>query len=122
MRRARAGHSLAVLVLAVALLSACAGDEQPQDQLAMGRQAFETHCISCHGPAGAGTEQGPPLVHVIYEPGHHSDDAFRSAVATGVAPHHWDFGPMPPVPGIDDDELDAVIAYIRDLQRDAGIQ
>ncbi len=80
------------------------------------------NCSACHGPQGQGTDQGPPLVHVVYEPSHHPDDAFRQAIAQGAAPHHWDFGPMPPVPDLDDDEVDAVIAYVRDLQREAGIE
>ena len=91
-------------------------------EVAQGEEAFSTYCIACHGQAGAGTDQGPSLVDIVYEPSHHSDDAFRSAVRNGVVPHHWEFGPMPPVAGISDAEIDAVIAYVRGLQREAGIE
>ena len=112
------------VVGAFVVLAACGGSEGESGgtDAAAGQEAFETYCISCHGEAGQGTDQGPPLVHIVYEPSHHGDDAFRAAVANGVTPHHWEFGPMPPVPGISDTEVDAVITYIRGLQREAGIE
>jgi mono/diheme cytochrome c family protein len=87
-----------------------------------GAAAFTANCAMCHGPVGDGTDQGPPLVHIVYEPSHHGDDAFRRAVAQGVTPHHWDFGPMPPQPQVGSEELEAIIAHVRALQRDAGIE
>jgi mono/diheme cytochrome c family protein len=86
-----------------------------------GEQLFAAHCAVCHGPVGEGTTTGPPLVHIIYEPGHHSDESFHLAVQRGVQAHHWDFGPMPPVSGLSREEVTDIIAYIRDLQREAGI-
>ncbi len=94
--------------------------ELPAD-LAAGRAVFETNCLQCHGEYALGTEQGPPLLHRYYEPGHHSDVAFQRAVAFGVQPHHWDFGPMPPVAGLSPDDVLAVTGYVRWLQRQAGI-
>ena len=91
------------------------------DAVSQGEQLFTANCAPCHGLGATGTEQGPPLVHEYYEPSHHSDDAFRSAVANGVQPHHWEFGPMPPVPGVQGEEVEAIIAYVRGLQREAGI-
>lgn len=41
-----------------------------------GQIAFERACSSCHGTNGAGgTGTGPPLIHPVYEPGHHGDTA-----------------------------------------------
>ena len=107
---------------AVALLAACGSGDSGGTDTAAGQEAFETHCISCHGEAGQGTDQGPPLVDIVYEPSHHGDDAFRAAVANGVTPHHWDFGPMSPVSGISETEVEAIITYVRELQREAGIE
>jgi mono/diheme cytochrome c family protein len=87
-----------------------------------GRAAFDAHCALCHGEAALGTEQGPPLVHVIYEPSHHADGAFYLAAAQGVRAHHWHFGDMPPVPDATREEVEAVIGYVRWLQRAAGIR
>lgn len=91
-------------------------------EFAEGEQLFNANCASCHGALAAGTAQGPPLVHIIYEPGHHSDMAFQRAVAMGVTPHHWDFGPMAPVPGVTEEQVASITAYVRWLQRSGGIQ
>lgn len=90
-------------------------------ELAAGETAFDANCAQCHGRAALGTDQGPPLVHRVYEPSHHGDAAFRLAVQRGVRPHHWRFGPMPPVPGLSDADVDDIIAYVRWLQRKAGV-
>jgi cytochrome c len=90
-------------------------------ELADGERQYERSCSGCHGPLGTGTPAGPPLVHRIYEPGHHSDAAFRIAVTRGVRAHHWTFGNMPPLAGVDSAGIAAVTAYVRWLQRKAGI-
>jgi cytochrome c len=91
-------------------------------ELVAGERRFDRNCRVCHGALGTGTEAGPPLVHRIYEPGHHSDAAFRLAVTRGVRAHHWRFGDMPPVPDMDSAAIAEVTAYVRWLQRKAGIQ
>ncbi len=86
-----------------------------------GEAMYTGSCALCHGPNAIGNEKGPPLVNVIYEPNHHGDFSFHRAVELGVAPHHWNFGPMPPVEGLTPDQVDEIISYIRWLQRQAGI-
>lgn len=86
-----------------------------------GARGFETKCAQCHGTNAAGSSNGPPLVHRIYEPSHHGDAAIRRAARFGVRPHHWKFGAMPRV-DVSDRELSAIIAYIRELQRANGIR
>lgn len=90
--------------------------------LAAGERTYRSFCLGCHGPRGIGTEHGPPLMHQYYVPAHHADEAFRLAVRFGVRPHHWHFGPMPPLPGLDDQAVSGVIGYIRWLQRRRGIE
>jgi mono/diheme cytochrome c family protein len=94
-----------------------AADAQP---VALGEEVFQTNCASCHGADLDGTGDGPPLRHIVYEPGHHPDESFRRAIAGGVVPHHWQYGPMPAIEGLDDDEVDAVIAYVRHRQETDG--
>jgi mono/diheme cytochrome c family protein len=86
-----------------------------------GQELFITHCAQCHGNDAHGTEQGPPLIHRIYEPGHHSDLAFYIAIARGTHQHHWEFGDMAPVPEVDGEDAAHIIAWIRREQRTAGI-
>ncbi len=83
---------------------------------------FDKNCARCHGRAAAGGPGGPPLVHRIYEPGHHADAAFHLAVRQGVRAHHWNFGDMPAIPGVSEAEVDQIIAYVRALQVAAGIE
>lgn len=87
-----------------------------------GEAAYNARCASCHGEDAAGREgAAPPLVHPIYEPGHHGDQAFLIAAQLGVRSHHWSFGDMPPVEGVTDQELAAIVTYVRALQRANGI-
>jgi len=79
------------------------------------------HCAVCHGVDLNGTETGPPMLHKIYEPSHHSDAAFQIAAAQGVRSHHWQFGDMAPVEGLTPNDVAHITAYIRMHQRRVGI-
>ena len=87
-----------------------------------GEKAFKQFCIPCHGPSAVGTDQGPALVHRVYEPNHHGDMSFVRAARMGVRAHHWNFGNMPKIEGVSDEDLRQIIRYVRWLQRQAGIQ
>lgn len=87
-----------------------------------GGELFKSHCQKCHGVNGSGTDRGPPLVHLIYEPSHHSDESFYRAVVQGVTPHHWPYGNMPPVPDVSREEVSKIILYVRELQVANGIE
>lgn len=86
-----------------------------------GRAAFDANCAQCHGKSGVGTKQGPPLIHDIYNPGHHADEAFRYAVRQGVRQHHWPYGNMPSQPQVTDSQLAEIVRYVRELQEANGI-
>ena len=87
----------------------------------VGRAVFEANCITCHGKNAAGSANGPPLIHKIYEPGHHSDQSFYRAAKFGVTAHHWPYGNMPPVSGVKAEDVTEIIRYVRELQRANGI-
>lgn len=86
-----------------------------------GEALFNANCAVCHGKEAVGTENGPPLAHIIYEPGHHADFAFQRAVQLGVRQHHWRFGNMPAISGLTEEPVSEITAYVRRLQRDVGI-
>ena len=128
------GAAVLVVVLAVVLWPQDVPDPAPasamvevkvpelSDLAAEGRTAFDALCASCHGENAAGRQGiAPPLVHVVYEPGHHADGAFLLAATRGVRQHHWTFGDMPPVPEASPQDVAAIIAYVRELQRANGI-
>lgn len=68
----------------------------------------------------AGHRQGPSHLSIVYEPNHHGDDAFRSAILHGARQHHWNFGDMAAITGVDNDEIDDIIAYVRSEQERHG--
>ena len=86
-----------------------------------GKAAFDANCAPCHGANASGTDKGPPLVHVIYNSGHHADGAFFLAAKLGVRQHHWRFGNMPPQPQVTEEQLAAIVRYVRELQVANGI-
>jgi mono/diheme cytochrome c family protein len=96
-----------------------AGAVPPEFQA--GEAKFNAHCSACHGPQATGTQQGPPLVHKIYEPNHHGDAAFLRAAEFGVRAHHWEFGNMPKIEAVSPADVEEIIRYVRWLQRQAGI-
>lgn len=127
MRRfSKSQRALAVTALVVA---ACGGGEAappatqiPTEVVAEGESLYAASCAECHGIDLTGTDRGPSHLSVVYEPGHHADAAFLLAVRNGVRPHHWDFGPMPPIEGLTDEEVGAITAYVRSVQAERGFQ
>ncbi len=110
--------------LATLTLSACSGDD-PEPQAAgseAGAELYQRSCASCHGSDLRGTAQGPSHLSQVYAPDHHADASFRAAIAEGSAAHHWAFGDMAPVEGLADDEIEQIIAYVREQQETHGFE
>lgn len=117
--------------LAVALTAAaCGGDGEPTttlqaapaDMLATGQQLYEENCADCHGVDLRGTDKGPSHLSVVYEPSHDADGAFIVAVLRGAPAHHWNFGAMPRIEGLDADDVAAITAYVRSVQQREGFE
>ena len=117
---------------AVVVASACSttvGDfdaptdsEPTADLIHAGEPLYQASCAQCHGTDLRGTSLGPSHLSIVYEPNHHGDAAFVLAARAGVRQHHWPFGNMPPIPGLSDDDLDAIVAYVRDQQSIHGFE
>ena len=113
------------LTVTLGALAACGGSADqaaPGADGGQGAQLYEANCASCHGSDLRGTERGPSHLSIVYEPDHHNDDSFRSAIAQGAGAHHWNFGDMPSVGGLDDGEVDSIISFIRSEQRRQGFE
>jgi len=106
---------------AIALFVALSTGAALAEESSKGEALFNANCAACHGAQAVGTDKGPPLVHRIYEPNHHGDMAFLLAVKNGARQHHWPFGDMPPVEGVEDADVALIVTYVRGLQREAGI-
>jgi cytochrome c len=117
----------------IVTVAACRSGEREREVLArielpptpaehqQGEDLFNANCASCHGESARGSDQGPPLLHIIYEPSHHADASFVLAAQRGVVAHHWQFGNMPPQPQVDSASLRKIIGYVRWAQREVGI-
>lgn len=89
--------------------------------LNLGKMNYTAKCAECHGENGVGTDKGPPFLHRVYNPGHHTDGAFYAAALEGARAHHWKFGNMKPVEGITEAQIEKIIAYVRALQKANGL-
>ena len=108
------------------LMAGCAQNNQMTEASGLlavnadGVTIYQARCASCHGSDLRGSDNGPSQLSIVYEPGHHGDDSYRSAIRNGVGQHHWTFGDMPAVPDITDEQIERVIIYIRTQQDELG--
>lgn len=91
------------------------------EKLNLGKMNYEAYCASCHGKTARGTDKGPTFISKIYHPGHHGDGAFYIAPKKGARAHHFKFGDMPPVEGVNDTQLRTIIEYVRAVQQANGL-
>lgn len=112
----------AALAALLGLTGGCGSGSPARSGEADGALVYATSCASCHGADLRGTDKGPSHLSIVYEPNHHRDDAFRSAIANGAPRHHWNFGDMEPVEGLSDIEVEAVIGFIRAEQQRLGFE
>lgn len=96
--------------------------EQDPSLVAEGDLLYQASCAECHGSDLRGTDRGPSHLSIVYEPSHHGDAAFALAVHIGVRQHHWPFGDMAPVDGLDDDDIVRIVAFVRENQRLSGFE
>jgi mono/diheme cytochrome c family protein len=89
---------------------------------AAGEAAYAANCAVCHGADLRGSAQGPSFLSIVYEPDHHGDAAFQLAVRNGSRAHHWEFGDMPPVEGLTDEDIAAITTYVRAQQQEQGFE
>lgn len=115
------------LITTLTVLSAC-GDSQaassPSDGSANGQELFVSNCGTCHGPAGAGIQGlGKPLTTSEFVGGM-SDQDLLTFIKTGRPaddPLNSSGVAMPPKggnPALTNEQLLAIIAYIRSIRTD----
>ena len=121
-RMVRRSALLVSLCLALASCGGVSGESGAVGDLEVGMQLYDANCAECHGQDLRGTDRGPSHLSVVYEPSHHGDAAFLLAARQGVRQHHWDFGDMPVVGGLSDEDLAAITAYVRSVQEREGFE
>lgn len=112
-------------LLSLAPAAYAEGQDQPPEGMPFkhgkGYELFQENCAECHGAGLDGTDQGPPLLHGYYKPGHHADFAIFRAIEQGTPQHHWNFGDMEPVEGVDRQQAGAIVEFIRWFQQKEGL-
>lgn len=113
---------LAVIAASCADTADTTSVEPSSGGLQRGAEIYASSCASCHGAELEGTDKGPPQRSMVYEPNHHPDASYESAIANGAPQHHWNFGDMPAVEGVTGDDITNVIAFIRAEQERRGFE
>ncbi len=90
-----------------------------------GHALYVAHCAACHGSTGLG--DGPAAIALTVAPRNFWHDRFRYVSALNGVPTDDDlidtirngrrFGEMPAGPQLTDAEVDALVAYVREIQR-----
>lgn len=83
----------------------------PED-VAAGKQNFDSRCANCHGPEGEGN-RGPDLTRNVYRHGN-SDRAVFMNILSGIP------GTGMPSVRLSDKEMWQIVAYVRTLRRPVG--
>lgn len=111
-----ATSALAILLLATLAAQAQTDTEVDVEQLQQGQDIYIQHCSGCHQPSGAGLPGSfPPLLD---NPNVQDAAYVRDVIMNGrtgvieVNGQTYD-GVMPPVTGLDDGQIDAVIAFVQ---------
>lgn len=88
-----------------------------------GRVVLNERCADCHGIDGTGgSRKGPPILHSMYRREIFPDFQFKRSVLDGKREKNWRFGPMEPVKGLSDEDINGVIAFVREVQDATGIE
>jgi mono/diheme cytochrome c family protein len=108
--------------VALAAIGAACGADGPTTELGRGEAIYAANCAQCHGGDLGGTDRGPSLLDPIYAADQLTDVEFADAIRNGVDEDRWEFGPMPGNGALADDQVAAIIAFVRAEQSadDAG--
>lgn len=87
--------------------------------IATGRTLFAAQCGFCHGIDAAGGSGGPDLTRSELVAGDYRGDAIGPVVRAGRLEADV---PMPPLPDIGDDDLEAIVAFIHEQKTLAETQ
>ncbi|HUS42718.1 MAG TPA: cytochrome c [Ilumatobacteraceae bacterium] len=101
-----------ITIVSASIVASC-GADAPRTTLERGEVIYGANCAQCHGGDLAGTDRGPSLLEPIYGPDQLSDDQFADSIRNGVDEERWEFGPMPANGAITDEQIEAILTFVR---------
>lgn len=116
---------LCVLATSTAVVQAQESSAPPTTmpfRYGLGFELYQENCTQCHGARLGGTDEGPPLLHKYYVSSHHDDQSFYRAIRRGAKQHHWRFGDMAPIAGIDERQAYSIVEFVRWFQKESGLE
>ena len=89
----------------------------------LGRVLVNTQCAECHGEDGTGySRKGPPLLHPMYREEVFPDHHFKRVIREGRRQRAWQFGPMPAQPQLSDEDINNILAFVREVHNETGVE
>lgn len=98
------------------------GSEEYAALVESGQELYRADCAVCHGVDLTGASTGPSLLSEVYAPERLSDLSFADAIRMGAPTRYWDFGPMPPIAGFSESDVEAIVAYVRESQSTRSLE
>jgi mono/diheme cytochrome c family protein len=89
--------------------------------VAAGAAVYERSCAGCHDAGAAGDGGGVSLVDARFALPGFDDVAFVTAIVRGVSADGSEHGGMPRIRGLSEQDLADLLAFVRGLQRSAGL-
>jgi mono/diheme cytochrome c family protein len=121
----RSGLLLACAALVAVVAVGCGGGEPAAPSVAgdvdSGAVLYDRNCAGCHGADGTGAADGPGLLYEQYALPGFDDQALVSAIVQGAPEEAWEYGAMPRIRGLSDQDLADLVAFVRALQGEAGL-
>jgi mono/diheme cytochrome c family protein len=103
------------------VVGAACGADGPGTALERGERIYVANCAQCHGADLAGTERGPSLLLAVYGPDELPDTDIADAIRNGAEQRLFEFGPMAGNGALSDEQIDAIVAFVRAEQSGAGV-
>lgn len=103
----------AVTTAALSVLSAACGADGPGTALERGERIYAANCAQCHGADLTGNERGPSLLLEVYGSDELADADIADAIRNGAEQRLFEFGPMAGNGALSDQQIDAVVAFVR---------
>lgn len=101
------------VTVALGMLAAACGADGPGTALERGERIYAANCAQCHGGDLAGSERGPSLLLEVYGPAELADAEMADAIRNGVEQRLFEFGPMAGNGALRDEQIDAVVTFVR---------